>query len=172
MRDSKRLKRTILSGFISGLFTGLWIFIVLTITDFGLYPYMLLNISLIIGGSVILITGYVWNNTQAIAGLLIFLLGFTALVINLIQHHPFTAAPTADFILIGGLIVSGLATLLAGKASLFIGGFLLLGTWFVWNFAPVPQQQGEGDIWYRASLLTLAFLFIILAVIIRVYRKR
>ena len=171
---SSTLKRTVSSGVLSGLFTGLWIVFVLSIENFQLVipPYLIFTISLIIGGLLILVTCYIWNNTQSISGLIIFLLGFIALVINLIQFQPLSAAPTADFILMSGLMLSGLVTLIPGKASPVIGGFLMLATWIVWNYAPVPQMHGQGDIWYRVSLPVLAVLFILAGVIAVANREK
>jgi hypothetical protein len=104
------------------------------------------------------------NRAYYIPGLVVLALGFAAFVIDFIQYHPFSSVPAADFILMGGLILSGLITLAAGKASLFAGGLLMLATWLVWNYAPVPQFYGEGDMFYRITLPILAVLFLLAGV--------
>jgi hypothetical protein len=167
------LKKTISSGVFSWLFTGLWV-IFGVVSQPMIPPYLVLTISLIIGGSLILATCCIWNNTQAISGLFIFLLGFIALIVDLIQFQPLSTAPTTDFILMGGLMLSGLATLFTGKASPIIGGFLLLATWFVWDymFVQVCVGWGGGDIWYRVSLPILAALFIFAGAIVAVANRK
>jgi len=172
---SSMLKRTISSGAISALFTSLWLLFVLGEAnyDYVISTWYILPISLIVGGLLILATCYIWGNTKAVSGLFIFLLGFVCLIIDLIQFHPLSASPTADFILMGGFMFAGLVTLFAGKASPIVGGFLVLVTWYIWNNAPVEQQYGEGDIFLRVFLPFLALLFILAGVLVAVaYRKK